>query len=112
MPAVTDVTADRRVVIQPQARDDANAISDHLVEEAGYVRTFEYITALTQAMLSLSTFAERAASYPHAQPGVRRLVFRSHAIFYRIGDEEVQILRILHQAQDPARHLGDEPAGT
>ena len=38
--------------------------------------------------------------------GLRCLNHKSHAIFYIETDQGILIVRILHDRQDPARHLG------
>ena len=39
------------------------------------------------------------------RPGVQKCLFNSHAIYFRVSGQTIQILRILHQAMDARRHL-------
>jgi toxin ParE1/3/4 len=37
--------------------------------------------------------------------GYRSLLVEHHLLYYRINDDEVEIMRILHERMDAARHL-------
>ena len=95
------------VIVSPQARGDVADIGDHIAAEAGYETAFDYVARLTRAMLSLSRMPHRTQRYAHAQRGVHRLVNASHSVFYLVVGTGVRILRVLHQSQDPARHVQD-----
>jgi toxin ParE1/3/4 len=60
----------------------------------------------------LIVFFDRIAEFPLAarertelQPGLRMRRFHSHAIFYRVEDRHVLIIRILHGHQDWAGYF-------
>lgn len=40
-----------------------------------------------------------------AIPGYRQRAAGSHMIIYRIDDQEITVIRVLHQRMDPSRHL-------
>ena len=42
---------------------------------------------------------------PELLPGVRSLPVESHALFYRVSTDTVEIIRVLHGRQDPQRQL-------
>ncbi len=44
---------------------------------------------------------------PDIAEGVRRVDYRLHAIFYRIRDNDIFILRILHHKMEPLVHFSE-----
>ncbi len=38
-------------------------------------------------------------------PGLRRVEYQSHVVFYLSKDDRVRIVRVLHQRMDVTRHL-------
>lgn len=62
--------------------------------------------------MSFEVAFERLRTHPLAgrsadsvSSGLRRLVHRSHRIFYRVNDDRVVIVRVLHHSQDERRLL-------
>ena len=39
-------------------------------------------------------------------PGLRSALVHPYMIFYRINDNHVEIVRVLHERMEPSRHLG------
>ncbi|MEZ8069324.1 type II toxin-antitoxin system RelE/ParE family toxin [Vibrio sp. FF145] len=39
------------------------------------------------------------------RPGIRRHDYQKHAIFYRVRDFDIFVIRILHQQMNPMLHL-------
>ena len=72
------------------------------------IETFGLVQANSYALDMIDTF-EMLATNPFAGRDVkmnaRCFVHASHSIYYEIEGEAVLILRILHQSQDPLRHL-------
>lgn len=65
----------------------------------------KYALKLIDAFELLAERPRAGHDISYIKPGSRRLHHESHTIYYRIGDGEVIIFRILHQSQDPLRHL-------
>lgn len=53
------------------------------------------------------TFAKIGSDRASVKPDTRRLLFQSHAIYYRTTPDFILVLRILGIRQDPGRHLWD-----
>jgi toxin ParE1/3/4 len=63
------------------------------------------LTALRAATEQLRDFPCIGAQFPHAEdgfvaPGVRFVVVEPYLLFYRVGEEAVVVLRILHSRRD------------
>ena len=65
----------------------------------------KYALRLIDAFELLAERPRAGHDISHIKPDSRRLHHESHAIYYYIRDDEVVIQRILHQSQDPLRHL-------
>lgn len=93
-----------RVRYSWHAVDDLDSIFDYISDEnrAAAVRLLERIE---DAMLRLAHNPRLGAvlqtnDLSLVEPGYRRLVVAPYLIFYRIGDDEIFVARVLHSRQD------------
>ncbi|WP_064645510.1 type II toxin-antitoxin system RelE/ParE family toxin [Obesumbacterium proteus] len=61
-------------------------------------------TTLTYNIVRFPNGAHMGRDYD-AVPGVMRIEFQRHAIFYTVRDTDILIARILHQQMNHKRHL-------
>ena len=87
-----------RVILLPAARDDLRAIWRFGLEHWSMPQADRYSGALDAAIESLANDPERAARFPGAGRGYRRLIAGSHAVNFRIEGEAVIVVRVLHQS--------------
>ena len=87
-----------RLVYAPAAQRDLAAISDFIAIE-NRKRARSFVAELRAACRSLGTESLR---YPVLMPGldVRRMPVGNYLVLYRVGDNSVQIVRVLHSARD------------
>lgn len=88
------------VVFTNEAEADLERIGDHIAE-ANQNRAISFVRELRQHCERLADMPKRfplAPRYEHL--GVRRVVHGNYLIFYRLTDEAVEILHVLHGAQD------------
>ena len=78
--------------ISTQARSD-KALADSYLED------------LDRALRLLADNPRKGTDYTHILPGLRRLVVGQHAAIYRIKDNYIRILRVMHQSMDSSAHL-------
>lgn len=68
-------------------------------------QAYIYIAAIFDAVARLS-FSSFRWSVDTVRPGLFRTRVGSHLIFYRVGDQdEVHVVRMLHEAMDISSHL-------
>ena len=79
-------------------------IAHYSNETFGIERAHAYRDGLLDMFEKLAVNSELGAAFP-PRPGVRKQIYQSHAIFYRVSTDRVSILRILHQGMDVLRHL-------
>ena len=88
-----------------QAESDLEHIADHIAQD-NIQRALIFVLELREKCLSL---ADTALAFPlvprYEQHGIRCRVHGSYLIFYRIEDEQVIIIHILHGAMDYASLL-------
>jgi toxin ParE1/3/4 len=65
----------------------------------------EYFFSLDESFGLLSRHPLAGVVADDIRPGLRRFSHRQHRIFYRLVDDKVRILRVLHHAMDVDAHL-------
>lgn len=65
------------------------------------------IDRIRMAVRRLGDFPYSAAERPEIAPGARGLVVGQYVALHRIRDDEVQIVRVMHMAQDAAKFTPD-----
>ncbi|MDP1026793.1 type II toxin-antitoxin system RelE/ParE family toxin [Sphingomonas sp. KR1UV-12] len=91
-----------------KAQADLIAIGDHI---AGYDpdRAAGLVRALRAKCLSLAELPRGYPLVPRFEAfGIRRRVHGNYLIFYRLDDDQVVVLHVLHGARDYAGLLGPE----
>jgi toxin ParE1/3/4 len=83
----------------PRAEVDLDGILDDL-NRKDPAAAARYATEFEQKGLALAHFPEIGRSRPEIAPNLRSTLVHPYVIFYRVEDDVVQILRILHGKQD------------
>ncbi len=92
------------VVISDEAEADLESIADHIAEN-NTARALSFIKELRGCCESLADMSKAFPLIPrYEHVGVRRRVFGSYLIFYRVSDLEgasqIEVLHILHGAMN------------
>ncbi len=87
---------DREVGWTESAVNDLEEIAEHIAKDSEY-----YAVAVVRELLaaggSLANLADRGRIVPEYQdPKTRELIVGSYRLVYRLGDQVVQVLRIIH----------------
>ncbi|MEP9373942.1 type II toxin-antitoxin system RelE/ParE family toxin [Mesorhizobium sp. KR1-2] len=97
-----------RVIFTDAAEREIEAIGDYVAEESP-ARALELVRELREKCLSLSDMPRRFPLLErYSSSGIRRRVHGNYLIFYRVEDDAVQIVHILHGAMDYERLLFPE----
>jgi toxin ParE1/3/4 len=88
-----------------QAEADIFSIQAYTVKTFGTHQWPIYENGLRTVFLNLKTNPLLGVDRSAVKANVRRLLFHSHAIYYRLDPGEIVVLRILGVKQDPGRHL-------
>ncbi|MDP2983810.1 MAG: type II toxin-antitoxin system RelE/ParE family toxin [Candidatus Latescibacter sp.] len=95
---------DREVVWTNPAWDDVEEIADYIARDSAYYAA-AFIEEMKETAISLSGFAERGQVVPEfSEESIRELLVRSYRLIYKISENRVSILAIIHCAQRPWRY--------
>jgi toxin ParE1/3/4 len=103
-------------LVRPKADRDIDAISDGLVERAANLDLglrFITVTYETFALLAVQPMMGWSCRLPHLELKTARVFrvgepFEKYLIFYRPYRDRIEILRVLHGAQDLELRLSSE----
>lgn len=93
-----------RYRLAAEAQDDLNAIAEYIVRD-NPTRAVTFIEELKDCF---RVIAERPRSFPAREalsPGLRSAVHGNYLILYRIEEDYVRIMRVIHGARDLPRAL-------
>lgn len=90
------------IVRTPRARQDLVEIGAYTLRRWGRAQMERYLQELDQTISSLADKPQTAGqSRAQIRPDLRSIAHRRyHFIFYRVVDDRVEILRVLHQRRD------------
>lgn len=94
-----------QLVIAPAAKADLKEIYQYGLRQWGKSQSNSYLENLKDHFWSLAEQPLIGVERPELLPGARSLQIESHALFYRVTTDTVEIIRVLHGRQDPQRHL-------
>ncbi|MEM8639998.1 MAG: type II toxin-antitoxin system RelE/ParE family toxin [Cyanobacteria bacterium P01_G01_bin.54] len=89
----------KELKITVPASRDLNEISEYFLAqslEAGD----RFVQGFNQKCKNLARFPHIGKSYPHLMPGLRGLLLMNHIIFYRVSEQQIEILRVVSGFQD------------
>ena len=95
----------RTVILSPTAQADFTDILLTTWQQWREAQSNRYEAALSEAIVSLAEFPEAGAHRPRLFLGCRVRPVERHVVYYRINDDTIEVIRILHERADPTRHL-------
>jgi len=94
-----------QLIIAPAAQDDLKEIYQYGLRHWGQAQSDNYLETLKGKLWSLTEQPLIGTERSELLAGIRSLPTESHILFYRVTASNVEIIRVLHGRQDPARHL-------
>lgn len=95
----------RRIVLSPRAKIDLSAIWDYTFSQWGIEQAEKYVRDLWASIEQAAADPGKSIDIGDIRRGYRKMRAGSHVIFFRVVDEGIDIVRILHQRMDFDRHL-------
>jgi toxin ParE1/3/4 len=89
-----------RFVFSQQAEDDLLATAEYLDDEAGKAAAYALIDRVYSVADLLAAFPLMGTPQPRLGHNVRSTPVGRHTIVYRVHDDFIYVIRILHQRQD------------
>lgn len=87
------------------AVEDLDEIWRFTFERWGSEQAHRYIDAMVEAFVRLSRAPQRADACDHIRKGYRRGRVGRHAIYFRVTEYGIFVVRVLHGRMDASRHL-------
>jgi toxin ParE1/3/4 len=94
-----------RYVLSRRADRDLDKIWDYTAGRWDDKQAEKYIGQIRQAIEALAVDPGRGRPASETRAGYRKYPVGSHMIFFRVVRSRVEIVRVLHQRMDFARHL-------
>ena len=91
--------------LSSKAAADLSGIYEYTILSFGLKQARSYLTGLHERIQSLAESPMQGRSASELSPGLRRLEYESHVVFYLPRDKGIRIVRVLHQNMDMKRHL-------
>ena len=89
-----------KYVLAEIAQLDIEEIFDFTVSEFGIGKAIEYHLNFIHLFEQLIEFPKEGKARDGIKKGLRSITKESHVVFYRILDDHVRIIRILHHSQN------------
>ena len=91
--------------LSPRAQRDLEGIFAYTAQHWGIEQAERYDQRIEAVCRELAFAPEIAPRCDDLRKGYRRWNVASHAIFFRVTERGIAIMRILHGSMDPRRHL-------
>jgi toxin ParE1/3/4 len=91
--------------LSAKAAADLSGIYEYAILNFGLTKAREYLTGLHERFETLAENPMQGRSASELSPGLRRLEYESHVVFYVPKAKGIRIVRVLHQNMDMKGHL-------
>ena len=91
--------------LSQKAADDFGDIYEYTFLNFGAEQADNYTDEMEQCLITLSEAPFIGRDCSELRSGVRRHDHQKHAIFYRVREFDIFVIRILHQRMNPMLHL-------
>ena len=92
-----------------KAAEDFASIYEYTLLNFGMQQADDYTEAMENMLTSIVHSPFLGRECPEIAQDLRRIDYRLNAIFYRIREKDIFILRILHQKMEPLLHFPEYP---
>lgn len=87
-------------VLSAEAEDDLSEIFDYTGQEFGIEQAATYLSELETSLLALVANPKAGRERNEIRAGLRSITPHRHVIFYRICDDHIRVVRVLHGSRD------------
>jgi toxin ParE1/3/4 len=94
-----------RFVLRPRAQADLDEIWDYTADRWGLDQAETYTRQLWKDIQTLADSPTLGRECNEVRPGYRQYPSGSHVLFYRLADDDIDVVRILHERMDYERHI-------
>ncbi len=87
------------------ADKDIGNIASYTIQRFGIKQARLYSDGLFKAFEMIANYPFMGSDQSQIKKNIRRYVYESHSIYYRVDVNEILILRIVGPGEDPLRHV-------
>ena len=91
--------------LTPLAEEDLFNIILSTIESWGSAQAKAYAQTIDAALLKLAQYPDFGRERSDIYNGAKSFPVEKHIVFYQIGDNGIDVARILHQRMDPSKHF-------
>lgn len=95
----------RGITLSPRAKLDLSEIWDYTYSQWGVEQAEKYLRELLSTMEHAVSDPTKSVDIGDVRRGYRKSRLGSHVIYFQVTDNEIDVVRILHQRMDFERHL-------
>ena len=96
-----------KVIISDEAANDLEKIWVYTFQNWSKDQADRYYNLIWKEVQHLSVNPRYGKNQGHLRNGYRSAKVKSHVIFYRVAEDEIEIIRILHENMDIPNRLED-----
>jgi toxin ParE1/3/4 len=89
-----------KLVLSPAAKRDLKEISVYTLKQWGIEQADRYTYQLENALKTAAENPYLGAAFTDIRHGYRKIIVETHRVYYRVENDSVTIIRILHQSRD------------
>lgn len=97
-----------KYTLSPNAASSIADISAYTIKEFGPQQAERYMANFRDRFKFLMTHPELGTDRHDIKKGYYCYFEGSHTIYYKVVDDHIAIIDILHQSMEPTHHLSDE----
>lgn len=94
-----------RLVISHLAQNDLKEIYQYGRRNWSSAKSESYLNEIKNQMWMLTQQPLIGIDRSELSKEIRSLMINSHTVFYRVRANNIEIIRVLHNRQDPSRHF-------
>src|SRR6478609_6237649 len=91
--------------LSEEADSDLEEIFDYTVEQYNVEQAIKYLSGFETVFEFLCVHPESGRKRNEIRDGLRSITNQSHIVFYRILNERIRIVRVLHSRRDLNKHF-------
>ncbi len=86
--------------VTPRASRDIEAIADYLATRSSLSRSEQFLNGIDSTLQRIAQFPQIGRKRDELYPGLRSLPYEQYLIFYRLLNDDIEVLRVVSGYQD------------
>lgn len=95
--------------ITPRASRDIEAIADYLATQGDLTHAEQFLKGIDSTLQRIAQFPQIGRKRDELYPGSRSLSYKQFLIFYRLLNDDIEVLRVMSGYQDLTALFDDSP---